>query len=233
MIDIKRNIENLWERIEQVCNKVGRKKEEIEIVAISKGVDIERIKEAIKCGLNKIGENRVQEAIQKIPLIDNEFKNIEWHFVGHLQTNKVKKAIKYFSCIQSLDRIELAEELEKVCIKENKIISVFIQVNTSFEKTKFGISPEDLEKLVEYVLNQSHLKLIGLMTLGPISAIEDKENSRKSFRLLYELREKIKEKFKISLPYLSMGMSSDFEVAIEEGANIIRIGTLIFGPRSQ
>ncbi|MEO0089411.1 MAG: YggS family pyridoxal phosphate-dependent enzyme [candidate division WOR-3 bacterium] len=232
MIDIKKNIENLWKRVEEVCNKVGRKKEEIEIVAISKGIDIERIKVAINCGLNKIGENRVQEAIKKIPLI-NEFKNIEWHFVGHLQTNKVKKAIKHFSCIQSLDRIELAEELEKVCGKENKVISVFVQVNTSFEDTKFGVSPEDLDKLVEYVLNQPHLKLEGLMTLGPVSAIENKENSRKSFRLLYELREKVKEKFKISLPYLSMGMSSDFEVAIEEGANIIRIGTLIFGPRNQ
>ncbi len=232
MIDIKKNIENLWKRVEEVCKKVGRKKEEIEIVAISKGIDIERIKVAINCGLNKIGENRVQEAIKKIPLI-NEFKNIEWHFVGHLQTNKVKKAIKHFSCIQSLDRIELAEELEKVCGKENKVISVFIQVNTSFEDTKFGVSPEDLDKLVEYVLNQPHLKLEGLMTLGPVSAIENKENSRKSFRLLYELREKVKEKFKISLPYLSMGMSSDFEVAIEEGANIIRIGTLIFGPRNQ
>ncbi|MEO0119262.1 MAG: YggS family pyridoxal phosphate-dependent enzyme [candidate division WOR-3 bacterium] len=232
MIDIKKNIENLWKRVEEVCNKVGRKKEEIEIVAISKGIDIERIKVAINCGLNKIGENRVQEAIKKIPLI-NEFKNIEWHFVGHLQTNKVKKAIKHFSCIQSLDRIELAEELEKVCGKENKVISVFIQVNTSFEDTKFGVSPEDLDKLVEYVLNQPHLKLEGLMTLGPVSAIENKENSRKSFRFLYELREKVKGKFKISLPYLSMGMSSDFEVAIEEGANIIRIGTLIFGPRNQ
>lgn len=233
MIDVKKNIENLWERIEKVCQKIGRKKEEIEIVAISKNVDIERIKTAIKYGLNKIGENRIQEAIKKIPLINNEFNNIEWHFVGHLQTNKVKKAVQHFSCIQSLDRIELAEELEKVCKKENKIIRVFIQVNTSFEDTKFGISPENLDKLIEYILGLSHLKLEGLMTLGPISAIEDKENSRKSFRLLYELREKVKEKFNISLPYLSMGMSSDFEVAIEEGANIIRIGTLIFGPRTE
>lgn len=231
-MDIKKNIENLWKRIEETCNKVGRKKEEIEIVAVSKGVDIERIKDAINCGLNKIGENRVQEAIKKIPLINNQFKNIEWHFIGHLQTNKVKKALKYFSCIQSVDRIELAEELEKLCEKENKIIRVFIQVNTSFENTKFGISPENLEKLVEDVLNKPHLKLEGLMTLGPISAIENKENSRKSFRLLYELREKIQEKFKISLPHLSMGMSSDFEVAIEEGATLIRIGTLIFGLRS-
>ncbi|MEO0130397.1 MAG: YggS family pyridoxal phosphate-dependent enzyme, partial [candidate division WOR-3 bacterium] len=190
MIDIKKNIENLLKRIEEVCNKVGRKKEEIEIVAISKGIDIERIKDAINCGLDKIGENRVQEAIKKIPVINNEFKNVEWHFVGHLQTNKVKKAIRYFSCIQSLDRIELAEELEKVCEKENKVISAFIQVNTSFEDTKFGILPEDLDSLVEYVLNQPHLKLKGLMTLGPVSAIEDKENSRKSFRLLYELKEK-------------------------------------------
>ncbi|MEO0091057.1 MAG: YggS family pyridoxal phosphate-dependent enzyme [candidate division WOR-3 bacterium] len=233
MLDIRKNIENLWQRIEEVCNKIGRKKEEIEIVAISKGVDIERIKEAINCGLNKIGENRVQEAIKKISLINNQFKNIEWHFVGHLQTNKVKKVVKYFSCVQSVDRVELVDELEKVCKKEDKIMRVFIQVNTSFEDTKFGISPEDLDKLVEYVLNQPHLKLEGLMTLGPVSAIENKENSRKSFRLLYELREKVKEKFKISLPYLSMGMSSDFEVAIEEGANIIRIGTLIFGPRNQ
>lgn len=233
MIDIRKNIENLWEKIEKTCQKVGRKKEEIEIVAISKGVDIERIKEAIIYGLNKIGENRVQEAIKKIPLINNEFRNIEWHFVGHLQTNKVKKAVKYFSYIQSLDRVELAEELQKVCEREDKNIKVFIQVNTSFEDTKFGIPPEDLNRLVEYVLKKSHLKLEGLMTLGPVSAIENKENSRKSFRLLYELREKIKEKFKISLPYLSMGMSSDFEIAIEEGANIIRIGTLIFGPREQ
>lgn len=233
MVDIKKNLENLWERITKVCTKVKRKKEEIEIVAISKGVDVERIKEAIKCGLNKIGENRVQEALKKIPIIENEFKNIEWHFVGHLQTNKVKKAIKYFPVIQSVDRISLAEELQKEAQKADKIVKIFIQVNTSFEETKFGISPDELDKLVEYVLNLTNLKLIGLMTLGPVTALENKENSRKSFRLLYELREKVKEKFKIPLPYLSMGMSSDFEVAIEEGANMIRIGTLIFGPRKQ
>lgn len=229
-VDIVKNLSILRNRIEKICNKIKRDPSEITIVAVAKGVEPERIKEAIDNGIRIIGENRVQEATEKEKKIGNL---CEWHMVGHLQTNKVKPALKIFSMIQSVDSLHLAQEIQKRASEMNKIAPILIEVNTSDEPTKFGVSSEGLFSLIKEIENMSALRLMGLMTLGPGLAVENPENSRPSFRKLYQLRDEAQKEFGCSLPYLSMGMSSDFEVAIEEGSNMLRIGTLIFGPRNE
>ncbi|MCX8015136.1 MAG: YggS family pyridoxal phosphate-dependent enzyme [candidate division WOR-3 bacterium] len=225
---IQENIKNLQERITTTCLKVARSPNEIEIVAVTKTVPVEKIEIAINAGIKIIGENRVQEALSKFPLIGDK---VSWHLIGHLQTNKVKKALEIFSVIQSVDSIHLAQEINKRASLIQKTVPILIEVNTSQEPTKFGVNPSILLKFVEQILQFNHLQLLGLMTIGPGLAVQDKEKSRPCFRLLYELKQKLQNEFKLSLPYLSMGMTSDFEVAIEEGANMIRIGTAIFGER--
>jgi PLP dependent protein len=227
---IKQNLMDLQARISRSCSKVGRSAEEIVLVAVTKTIPIERIEVAIDVGITVIGENRVQEAIEKYQAIGNK---VNWHLIGHLQTNKVKKAIEIFTMIQSIDSLYLAAEVEKRANTQHKDIQVLIEVNTSGEDTKFGVKPGDLFELIKDMLPFSHMNISGLMTIGPGLAIEDKEKSRPCFRTLYELRQKAEAEFRIKLPYLSMGMSSDFEVGIEEGSNMIRIGTAIFGPRPQ
>jgi len=228
MSSIAENLERIRVRINSACTRVNRKPEEINLVAVTKTVDIERIKEGIAHGIKIIGENRVQEAKEKYPAIGN---SIEWHMVGHLQTNKVKTALEIFSLIQSVDTIHLAEEIQKRASALNKIIPVLIEVNTSGEETKYGLNPEELSSAITSIQAMSNISIQGFMTIGPGLAIENPEASRKSFQLLYELKNKKETEFKVKLPYLSMGMSSDFEIAIEEGSNMIRVGTAIFGER--
>jgi pyridoxal phosphate enzyme (YggS family) len=225
---IANNLERIKERIKSACARSNRKPEEINLVAVTKTVDIERIKEGITNGIKIIGENRVQDAKEKYSTIGD---SVEWHMVGHLQTNKVKTALEIFSLIQSVDTIRLAEEIQKRASALNKKIPVLIEVNTSGEETKYGLNPEDLSSTITSIQTMSNISIQGLMTIGPGLAIENPEASRKSFQLLYELKNKVETEFKIKLPCLSMGMSTDFEVAIEEGSNMIRIGTAIFGER--
>ncbi len=225
---IGQNLEILKTRIDNACTKAGRPSQGITLIAVTKTVPVETIEFAIDAGIKTIGENRVQEAQEKYNLIGNR---VEWHLIGHLQTNKVKKALEIFSVIQSIDSLHLAAEIEKRTNAINKTIPVLIEVNTSQEATKFGVNPNELNGLIKDMLPLSHLQISGLMTIGPGLAIEDKEKSRPCFRLLYELCQKTETEFGIKLPYLSMGMTSDFEVAIEEGSNMIRIGTAIFGER--
>ncbi len=227
---IKQNLSIINEKIEQSCAKVGRSASEITMVAVTKTITSDKIITAIESGVKVIGENRVQEAMSKYPDIRNR---VEWHLIGHLQTNKVKKAVDVFSMIQSIDSLRLIQEIDQRLKTTNKIIPVLIEVNTSGEVTKFGVQPIQLYDLVKHILELSNIRLNGLMTIGPGLAIKDKERSRPCFRMLYELRTKAEQEFRIKLPYLSMGMSSDFEVGIEEGSNIIRIGTAIFGVRSK
>jgi len=222
---IEKNIEQLRKRIKNACARVDRRPDEITVVAVAKTIPVERIEEAIACGINIIGENRVQEAKQKYAIIGNR---VEWHMVGHLQTNKVKDALKIFSLIHSLDSIKLAQEIEK---KANKSIDCLIEVNTSKEATKFGIEPKNLPEFFESLKDLRKLNIIGLMTIGPGWAIEDPNASRPCFKQLRELRDRITRIFDKSLPILSMGMTSDFDIAIEEGSNMIRVGTALFGPR--
>lgn len=227
---IRSNLNELNEKIKASCAKNRRSPSEITLVAVTKTVSVDIIEIGISAGIRFIGENWVQEALEKYPNIGNK---VEWHLIGHLQTNKVKKAIEIFSTIQSVDSLYLAQEIDKRTKVINKVMPVLIEVNTSGEETKFGINPIQLFGLIKDMLELPNIRIDGLMTIGPGLAVEDKEKSRPCFRMLYELREKAKSEFQIPLPYLSMGMSSDFEVGIEQGSNMIRIGTAIFGSRSK
>lgn len=226
-MSIKDNILKLNEKIQNASEKAGRSPDEITLVAVSKTIPPKRIEEAISNGIKIIGENRVQEAKQKFALIGNK---VEWHMVGHLQTNKVKDALKIFSLIHSLDSIKLAREIEK---RAENPVDCLIEVNTSKEATKFGIAPKNLFSFFESLKEFKKINVLGLMTIGPGWAIENQEASRPCFRLLHDFRDELSQKFDQPFPILSMGMTSDFEVAIEEGSNMIRVGTAIFGPRNQ
>ncbi len=221
---IKERIEILKERIENSLAKAGRSEENVIIVGVTKGIDIERIVEGIKSGINILGENRVQEAREKIPQITLP---CQWHLIGHLQKNKVKYAVKLFDMIQSVDSVELAQLLNK---KLDRKLDILIEVNTSGEPQKFGVLPDDLADLIEAILDFKNLNLRGLMTVGPYPVEEKK--SRAAFSLLRELRNRMENRYNIKLPILSMGMTEDFGYAILEGANMLRIGRGIYGERN-
>ena len=200
------------------------------MVAVTKTATIEQIKEAIEAGIKIIGENKVQEAREKYLLLANyNNRNIEWHLVGHLQTNKVKYAVELFDLIHSVDSVKLAEEIDRRSRQFNKISDILIEVNVSGEKTKFGVKPEEVELLLREISPFPGIKVRGLMTVAPLTS--DKEEVRLCFRRLRELSEKMVGLSieNIEMEYLSMGMTDDFEVAIEEGSNLIRIGRGIFG----
>ncbi len=225
---VAENLEKVRKRIEAACERSGRDPSEVKLVAVTKTVPVEVIEEAISAGVTDIGENRVQEARTKYEAIGNK---VRWHMIGYLQRNKVKYAVRIFDMIHSVDRIELVKELEKRLSKENKIMPVLIEVNVAGEETKHGVDPRDLFGLAREVLSSKHLKAIGLMTMAPY--VEDPEEVRWVFKKLRELRDELNERFGEKVfSELSMGMSNDFEVAIEEGATMVRIGTAIFGERS-
>jgi pyridoxal phosphate enzyme (YggS family) len=227
LIDIADNIKRLKERIYSLCIKSGRKFEEIEFVAATKGVSVEKIEEAISCGIKIIGENKVQEAKAKFPLISKEVK---WHLIGHLQTNKVKTALNIFDFIHSLDSLSLAEELDKRSRTINKKIKVLVEVNTGEEESKFGVKPENVFDFFDKLTGFNNLEVCGLMTMAAFT--DDNRLIRKSFIDLRSIKDKLGGEFEqFNLKYLSMGMSNDFEIAIEEGANMLRIGRAIFHKR--
>ncbi len=223
---IKNNLEIINEKIKKAALKTNRNPEEIKLVAVTKTATIEQIKEAISVGVKIIGENKVQEAKEKYQILSTD---IEWHLVGHLQTNKVKYAIEIFDLIHSVDSIKLAKEIDRRSLQFGMITNVLVEVNVSGEETKYGIKPEEVEPFLEEISEFSRIKVRGLMTIAPI--VEDKEEVRPYFRKLRKLFEKIEiENMKnIRMDYLSMGMTEDFEAAIEEGANMVRIGRGIFG----
>ena len=236
MNSIAENIKRLEERIEKAAWKSGRKREDITLVAVTKTVEPERINQAIDAGIKIIGENRIQEAQDKFKFIT---RDVEKHLVGHLQTNKVKKALELFDLIQSIDSLHLAQEVSKRAksIKalrpvgeKGKFAEVLIEVNTSDEPSKYGVKPEEVFSLVEEIAKLENIKIKGLMTIGLFT--DDLEKVRPCFVKLRKIFESLKnlKRGNIEMRYLSMGMSSDFEIAIEEGANMIRVGTAIFGP---
>lgn len=210
-------------RIESAAGRVGRDPKAIRLVAVTKGVSLDRIREAIAAGATIFGESRVQEAIPKIEALG---PGIKWHLVGHLQRNKAKEAVGVFELIHSVDRFELAQELDRRAAQRGIIQKVLIQVNVARESGKHGVAPEGLEALVGEVAGLPHLLLEGLMVIPPLAA--DPEGSRPHFRWLAQRAEELRRGGR-PLPELSMGMSNDFEVAIEEGATLIRVGTAIFG----
>lgn len=223
IIAIKKNIQ-------RTCERIGRNPKEVKLLLATKTVPPERIKIALQAGYTLIGENKVQEVKEKYEAL----KAIphESHFIGHLQTNKIKELLKYdVSCIQSIDRFDLAEKLHKRLQFENKKMNVLIQVNTSYEESKFGVSPEKAIELTKQVAQLDTLKIKGLMTIGLFSS--ETEKVRKCFKLLTSIQTEINARSipNVEMKELSMGMSGDFETAIEEGATIIRVGTSVFGKR--
>ncbi|MDK2810625.1 MAG: dependent protein [Petroclostridium sp.] len=230
MTQLKDNISNIRTRIAQAAERAGRNAEEITLVAVTKTVDAGIINEAIKLGINHIGENKVQEIIQKYDLIDRT-QGVKWHLIGHLQTNKVKYIVDKVDLIHSIDSVKLAMEVNKRAEKINKIMEVLIQVNVAGEESKFGISVEQCDEFVKEISRLPNIRVKGLMTIAPYT--QDPEEVRPYFRKLKDLSIDIKQKKydNVDMEYLSMGMTGDFEVAIEEGANIVRVGTAIFGQR--
>jgi len=223
---IQNNLEIINEKIKKAALKVNRKPEKIKLVAVTKTATAEQIKEAINAGVKIIGENRVQDAKEKYQILTAD---IEWHLIGHLQTNKVKYAVEIFNCIHSVDSIKLAQEIDKRSKQFRKIMDVLVEVNVSGEKSKYGIKPEEVEPFLKEISEFPRIRVRGLMTIAPI--VEDKEEVRPYFRKLRELYKEIKSKNieNVKMNWLSMGMTEDFEIAIEEGANMVRIGRGIFG----
>ena len=225
---ISENLAAVTERMRQAALRCGRNPGEIRLVAVSKTVSPEKIREAINAGVTILGENYIQEARKKIEEIGGA---IEWHFIGHLQSNKVKYAVDLFTMIHSVDSVSLAEELNRAAEKRNKIIPVLVQVNISGEETKSGINPEETARLLTELSSMDRLSVRGLMTMPPW--FENAEDARPYFAALRNLRDELSHMNikNITLRELSMGMSGDFEVAIEEGATLVRVGTALFGPR--
>lgn len=228
--DILHNLEVIHDRIKKACEKAGRNRDEVRLLLATKTVSPTLIKTALENGQTLIAENKVQELKEKY----EELKETphENHFIGHLQTNKIKDILKYdVACVQSLDRMDLAEKLHQRLLAERKTIEVLIQVNTSNEESKFGVHPDEAVELTKKVSELSTLKIKGLMTIGLFSA--ETEKVRPCFKLLKNLQQEI---IKQNIPHvemkeLSMGMSGDLETAIEEGATIVRVGTAVFGAR--
>jgi PLP dependent protein len=211
-------------RIEAAARRVGRSPEEVTLIAVSKTHPVSVLREAIAAGARVFGENKVQEAESKITEIGRGAA--EWHLIGHLQSNKARKAARLFDAIHSLDSIELAERLERICVEEKRArLAVFAQVDLAGEATKSGVGEKDLPELIEFLRRCRHLRLEGLMVLPPF--FEEAERARPFFKRLRELRDEFVPGGK-----LSMGMSHDFEIAVEEGATHVRVGTAIFGARA-
>lgn len=224
-MSIQENLTRIHENIESIKKK-HHITSNITLIAVSKKKPIQDIEKAIQSGQLIFGENRVQEAETKIPLINPS--GIKWHFIGHLQKNKVKKAVELFNVIHSVDKLETAYEINKRCKDIGKVMSVFVQVNTTDETQKSGVLPNALEHLLNEIKDFTNIEIIGLMTMGLFTSVENE--IRKPFALLNTLKESMITRFPF-LKYLSMGMSGDYEIAIEEGATHIRVGTSIFGAR--
>jgi pyridoxal phosphate enzyme (YggS family) len=228
MGSVEENIKDIWARIEKAAEKTGKSKEDIKLVAVTKTVETERIKEAINCGMQIIGENRVQEAESKFGRITEK---VEKHLVGHLQTNKAKKAVELFDFIQSVDSQRIAQEISRRASQMGKVIEVLVEINTSGEETKLGIDPPQALSFIKSISDLEGIKIKGLMTIGLFS--DNPEDTRPCFKKLKAIFDQMKKESipNVEMTCLSMGMTSDFEVAILEGSNMVRIGTGIFGPR--
>jgi len=226
-LSVQGNLIRVRERVTTAARRAGRDPGKIKLVAVTKTVPVEVIREAVACGVTALGENRVQEFLRKIPLVP---PGPEWHFIGYLQTNKVKKIIEKVSLIHSLDRWALAEALSRAACEAGIVAGALAQVNVAGEKTKSGLSPAEAPEFVAAVSRLPGLAVRGLMTIAPWC--ENPEEVRSVFREMRELARRLKDQtMGAELEYLSMGMTGDFEVAVEEGANILRIGTAIFGGR--
>jgi hypothetical protein len=228
---IPENIEKIRQRIALACGRNGRNPSEVTLLAVSKMFSGAMIREAVRAGVGDIGENYVQELLKKREELAGE--HIRWHFVGHLQSNKVKHIADWIHLIHAVDKVDVAREIDKRGERARRVLDVLVEVNTTGESSKFGLEPERTVQFVKSLAAYGNIRIVGLMTIGPF--LPDPEGSRPMFRQLRLLKEEISgfDQSNVSMKHLSMGMTGDFEVAIEEGATIIRIGTAIFGSRKK
>jgi pyridoxal phosphate enzyme (YggS family) len=228
MAAISENLERVRGQIAEAARKAGRSADDVELIAISKTHDADRVREAHAAGQNIFGESRVQEARAKIPELPS---SLLWHFVGHLQKNKIRHALPLFELIHSVDSLALAQEISRIAQEEGVNPRVLLEVNVAGEGSKFGFKPERLRAEMEPLLGLVRLSIEGLMIIPPLA--EEAEASRRFFGQLRELRDTLEKDFDLKLPQLSMGMTNDFPIAIEEGATLVRVGTAIFGERKR
>ena len=226
-MDIAENLGRVREQVVQAAAKAGRAVDEIDLVAITKTYSAEKVREAVNAGQQLFGESRVQEARTKIPLLPSR---LQWHFVGHLQKNKIRHALPLFELFHSVDSLALAQEMNRIANEEGMHPRVLLEVNVAGEGSKFGFDPTVLRSELEQLLALPRLTIEGLMTIPPLAP--EAEASRKYFVQLRELRDALEKEFDLKLPQLSMGMTNDFLIAVEEGATLVRVGTAIFGERS-
>ncbi|WP_035765934.1 YggS family pyridoxal phosphate-dependent enzyme [Butyrivibrio sp. NC2002] len=227
-MSIRENLINVEEKITKACERAGRDRSEVTLIAVSKTKPVSDLEEAMRCGITIFGENKVQEIRDKSEAIKEP---VSFHMIGHLQTNKVKYLPGKVVMIHSVDKISLAEEIEKQFAKTDSVIDVLCEVNMAGEDTKFGLAPDEVFSFVREIAKLSHLRVRGLMTIAPFT--EDPESNRQYFRALREMKDKLAlENIPgTKIDTLSMGMTGDYEVAIEEGATFVRVGTGIFGAR--
>lgn len=226
---IKENLEEVEKNIREACKRCGRNREDVTLIAVSKTKPVAMLEEAMEEGILQFGENKVQELTDKY---DKLPKTIKWHMIGHLQRNKVKYIVDKVNLIHSVDSIRLAEEINEQAKKKQLTVSILIEVNIAKEDTKYGVMDEDIIPLIEYISKLEYVKIAGLMTIAPF--VEEPELNRVHFKNLRKLSVDIKRKSidNVSMDVLSMGMTGDYEVAIEEGATMVRVGTGIFGKRN-
>lgn len=232
--DLKGQLEEVNRRIAAACERVGRRASEITLVAVSKTVEPARVREAIEAGVRTLGENRVQEAATKIPELKrlSAERNVQWHLIGHLQSNKARRAVELFDAVHSVDSLKLAERLDHIAGEKGKRLPIFIEVNLGGEQSKAGVAPDQALPLCEQISKLDNLELKGLMAVPPF--FDNPEDARPFFQHLRLLRDEARRRGVVGEGFkdLSMGMSNDFEVAIEEGATFIRVGTALFGARA-
>jgi len=226
MQTIGENLERVQQEIAAACAKVGRNVDDIALVAVTKTHSADKVREAVAAGQVVFGESKVQEARAKIPLLPS---HLRWHFIGHLQKNKIRHALPLFELIHSVDSVDLAAQIDRIAREDGSFSRILLEINIAGEGSKFGFKPEMLEQSIEQLLELPRLSIEGLMAIPPLAG--DSEKSRPHFARLRSFRDDLEEKFDVKLPQLSMGMSDDFAVAIEEGATMVRVGTRIFGPR--
>lgn len=228
-LSLRDNLKKVEENIEAACKKAGRNRNEVTLIAVSKTKSVDMLQNVYDQGIREFGENKVQEMCDKIEVLP---KDIHWHMIGHLQTNKVKYIVGKTALIHSVDSLHLAKEIEKQAGKQNVIVPILVEVNIAEEESKFGIHKEEAIALVRQIAELPHLKIQGLMTIAPF--VENPEDNRMYFRQIHQLSVDIKEQNidNVCMDILSMGMTGDYMVAIEEGATMVRVGTGIFGQRN-
>lgn len=226
---LKENLISVRNKIQEACLRAGRRREDVTLIAVSKTKPLEDLEEAYHLGVRVFGENKVQELVDKY---DSLPKDIEWHMIGHLQRNKVKYIIDKAAYIHSVDSLRLAETIEKEAAKRNITVNILIEVNVAGEESKFGLMPEEVDEFVTKIAEFRHIQIKGLMTIAPF--VENPEENRSIFQRLHKLSVDIGSKNvdNITMRILSMGMTNDYEIAIEEGATMVRVGTGIFGARN-